>query len=331
MLLVPAENQSAPYIDSGECGVSKCRCQGRTPPPDSGLELRHLRYFVAVAEELHFGRAAKALNMSQPPLSRQIQDLERHIGTQLLNRSSKSVTLTEAGQLFLLESKRILAQVYYSMDTVRGATAVAGRVLCFPRFVPSTVAPVLAQATLLREREPSGGGASSMLPVVDQVKGDRQHAGGLRGETLGTQIENPNTDVTSRPTQIAPNAFVVGRSKIRGDRQSVADWCEIAMTGDSFDVGSGCVRPGIVISTGCSILICAHGQNVTLLRSFEMGWEYRLYGSVVEQPGVCNGRQIANYYFNLLPRMGEPVLTQIGTVGIRRPLTRPEPPEGLLG
>jgi DNA-binding transcriptional LysR family regulator len=94
-------------------------------PPDSGFELRHLRYFVAVAEELHFGRAARTLNISQPPLSRQIQDLERNLGAQLLDRSGKSVTLTAAGKVFLAESKRILDQVYRSVETARRAATGA--------------------------------------------------------------------------------------------------------------------------------------------------------------------------------------------------------------
>jgi DNA-binding transcriptional LysR family regulator len=121
MLLVPVEDRH-PFRSSEREYSTVRRATGRTAPPDSGFELRHLRYFVAVAEELHFGRAARALNISQPPLSRQIQDLERNVGTQLLNRSAKSVTLTEAGRVFLAESKRILAQVYRSVDAVRRAT-----------------------------------------------------------------------------------------------------------------------------------------------------------------------------------------------------------------
>jgi DNA-binding transcriptional LysR family regulator len=71
--------------------------------------LEQLRGFVAVADELHFGRAAARLQMTQPPLSRQIQKLERQIGVQLLERDSRRVTLTTAGAAFLNEARRLLA------------------------------------------------------------------------------------------------------------------------------------------------------------------------------------------------------------------------------
>lgn len=75
------------------------------------IELRHLRYFIAVAEELHFAHAAARLNISQPPLSQQIQILEQQIGARLFARTNRSVSLTEAGRQFLADSRQILSQV----------------------------------------------------------------------------------------------------------------------------------------------------------------------------------------------------------------------------
>ncbi|SFT62879.1 DNA-binding transcriptional regulator, LysR family [Kosakonia arachidis] len=75
------------------------------------IELRHLRYFIAVAEELHFGHAAARLNISQPPLSQQIQVLEQQVGARLLARTNRSVALTPAGKQFLADSRQILSLV----------------------------------------------------------------------------------------------------------------------------------------------------------------------------------------------------------------------------
>jgi DNA-binding transcriptional LysR family regulator len=91
------------------------------------MELRHLRYFVAVAEDQHYGRAAQRLRVAQPALSRQIQDLEQEIGFQLFDRLPRGVRLSAAGTAFLEDARSILRQVSAATDRAgRVARGLAG-------------------------------------------------------------------------------------------------------------------------------------------------------------------------------------------------------------
>src|SRR5919201_3851741 len=88
------------------------------PPP---VEIRHLRYFLAVSEELHFRRAAERLHIAQPPLSQSIQKLEAALGVKLLERTSRAVTPTEAGLVFAEEARKVLAGLERAVAKARGA------------------------------------------------------------------------------------------------------------------------------------------------------------------------------------------------------------------
>src|SRR3954464_15917522 len=85
------------------------------------MELRHLRYFVAGAEELHFRRASERLHVAQPAVSVQVRKLEEELGVRLLNRTPRSVSLTHAGAVFLREARRVLEQAEIARLAARTA------------------------------------------------------------------------------------------------------------------------------------------------------------------------------------------------------------------
>src|SRR5215471_16280491 len=109
------------------------------------MELRHLRYFVAVAETENVTRAAHKLHVSQPGLSRQIRDLEDELGFPLLERTAKSVRLTAAGRVFLAEARAVLQRVESGVNAARAAALGANREL-HVGYAPSPTARLLPLA-----------------------------------------------------------------------------------------------------------------------------------------------------------------------------------------
>lgn len=107
------------------------------------MELRQLKYFIAVAEELNFRRAAEKLYMQQPPLSRQIRQLETELGVELFHRTKRSVSLTSAGQAFLDEARLTLAQaqraVNIAQQTQTSKLTIGFSVCAFDRILPEII------------------------------------------------------------------------------------------------------------------------------------------------------------------------------------------------
>ncbi|HUD84064.1 MAG TPA: LysR substrate-binding domain-containing protein [Candidatus Saccharimonadales bacterium] len=119
------------------------------------MELRHLRYFTAVAEEQNVTRAAARLHVSQPPLSRQIRDLEEELGVELFKRTAKSVELTEAGKIFLNEARAVLLRSHQAVQAVR-AVAKGARGEVRVGYAPSLTVEILPRALKLFEQEHPG-------------------------------------------------------------------------------------------------------------------------------------------------------------------------------
>jgi DNA-binding transcriptional LysR family regulator len=145
------------------------------------MELRHLRYFVAVAEELHFGRAAERLYVAQPAVSDQIRKLEAELGVLLLNRTRRTVSLTDAGAALLAEARRVLRQVEaarLALQEVREGSAGRLRVGYTPASLPARVPRALQQV------------ASSMADLKAVLEPGLAHEliAGVRNERLDAAI-----------------------------------------------------------------------------------------------------------------------------------------------
>jgi DNA-binding transcriptional LysR family regulator len=240
------------------------------------MELRHLRYFVAVAEELHFSRAAERLHVAQPAVSEQVRKLEDELGVRLLNRTKREVSLTDAGAALLAESRRVLQQV----DVARLATHEAHdrttsrlRIGYTPASLPTSVTKAVQRlAASMKGIEPTmepGFG----LELIAAVRAERLDAaivslpaptGGLRTTQLGSERAVVALPVGHRHAmqrairldQMAPERVVVlPREASRPFYDAVLAACQSAALSPSLVETSGtCVEPTLLaVATGAGI------------------------------------------------------------------------------
>ncbi|ENG0045659.1 LysR family transcriptional regulator [Pseudomonas aeruginosa] len=155
------------------------------------MELRHLRYFLAVAEELHFARAAEKLHIEQSPLSRAIKDLEEELGVVLFARTTRSTRLTRAGKLFLEHVPRVFIVLEQARDSVKAAAnGFHGqlRIALSDGITPSRLPSLLA---LCRQEEPEVEIRLFEVPLSQQLKGlydDLYDVGFAQSDEVGDGI-----------------------------------------------------------------------------------------------------------------------------------------------
>lgn len=210
------------------------------------MELRHLRYFIAVADELSFTRAAQRLHTAQPSLSQQIRNLEDEVGTPLFERTRRKVELTEAGKVFLAEARLVVAQA--DRAVARARQVGQGRATVTIGFVPAAeirVFPVILPR--LRLRYPDVNVELRSLPTAEQeealLRGDIDVAfmrrpvvsPALRSEVVLTEplvVVLPSGHPLARQQRIAPaqlsgEPFISTHPQFSGQVHSVVEaYCE---------------------------------------------------------------------------------------------------------
>lgn len=155
------------------------------------MELRHLRCFLAVAQELHFARAAERLHIEQSPLSRAIKELEEDLGARLFDRNTRSTRLTRAGQVLLEHASRVFSALTQARDAVRAVSAGYQGQLRIALSDSISQARMTALLSRCREDEPDTEIRLYEVPLAQQIKGlesDLYDAGFAQSQDVGDTL-----------------------------------------------------------------------------------------------------------------------------------------------
>ena len=173
------------------------------------IDLRHLRYFIAVAEERSFRGAAERLHISQPPLSRQIRQLEEEMGVDLLERGKHGATLTPAGSAFLPAARKTLVQAERAIDAARSAGGgagghfVLGYTPVFDRSGTSRISQAIVKVTAHSAAVPS---MTPCSPLVTPVRNASRTGSGSPRSIAGVNAWPParrSPSLPSRPARVS--------------------------------------------------------------------------------------------------------------------------------
>ena len=238
------------------------------------MELRHLRYFVAVAEEENVTRAAARLHVSQPPLSRQIRDLEEELGVDLFEHKAKAVRLTEAGRVFLNEARAVLNRVIEAVQVAKAVSeGQAGEI--HVGYAPSLTVEILPQA--LRNFQESNPGVrvqlhdlstqemlrglrEGKLQVALMIQMSKSYPGRIRFEELGRYA----VCLAMHPAHPLAQARSVTLKKIVHERliaYTLADYPEYH--GWLFEMFASLEHPPVIAEE--------HDSSTSLMASVEAG------------------------------------------------------------
>jgi DNA-binding transcriptional LysR family regulator len=240
------------------------------------MELRHLRYFVAVAEELHFGRAAERLHVAQPAVSEQVRKLELELGVRLLNRTQRTASLTEAGAALLAEARRVLHQVELArLATHEARDRVANRLRVgyTPASLPISVPRALHQLAASMRGVETVLESGFAMELIAAVRDERLDAAivslpaptaGLRTTPLGHERAVAALPATHRHAvqpairlaQVAPERIVLlPREANRPFYDAVIAACQDAGLSPSLVESSGaCLEPALLaVASGAGI------------------------------------------------------------------------------